>query len=205
MKKGCDTMIHRLAESIAFFYSKNASYTSDEIEVCTYGLELIISDIIVVFITIIVSLMTDTILYTLLLLVVFITLRHRAGGFHASSHMRCNIIYFIAYTCFLAGIKYIPDDIVKYIVIAICILGFLSIYQYAPVAHPNKPVSVLKKNKFRKQSIILEVLFASGAIILLFVFSNMEKYALSIVGGIMYTALAVMIEAIKQKCKSTYN
>ena len=81
--------------------------------------------------------------------------------------MRCNIIYFIAYTCFLAGIKYIPDDIVKYIVIAICILGFLSIYQYAPVAHPNKPVSVLKKNKFRKQSIILEVLFASGAIILL--------------------------------------
>lgn len=183
MKKGCDIMIHRLAESIAFFYSKKASYTSDEIEVCTYGLELIISDIIVVF----------------------ITLRHRAGGFHASSHMRCNIIYFIAYTCFLAGIKYIPDDIVKYIVIAICILGFLSIYQYAPVAHPNKPVSVLKKNKFRKQSIILEVLFASGAIILLFVFSNMEKYALSIVGGIMYTALAVMIEAIKQKCKSTYN
>lgn len=194
----CDEMIHRLAESIAYFYGKNANYSNDKIEVCTYGLELIISDLIVFLIAILVSIITKTFIDTILLLGTFILLRHQLGGFHASSHFRCNIIFFIAYILAVIAIKYIPPEIIKYLVIIIGVFSEVIAFIYAPVEHPNRPISERKKVKFKKIGVILLSLFWIVSIALTILFSGIESYALSIILGIFYVSISIVSEFYRQ-------
>lgn len=190
-------MIHNIARNMAFFLGEKAGYTKEKIDVCTYGIELILSDIIVILITIIAAIVLHIRLYTLLMLTTFVTLRHRAGGFHASSHLKCNVLYFVAYACFVIGIKYIPDNIAGYTGLLICILGVVDIIKYAPIEHPNKPISAVKKVVFRRQSIIFAITFLFAAILLKIV--NADKFVLSIAFGVGYTALSIVAEMIKRK------
>lgn len=191
-------MIHRLSESIASFYGKKADYSDEKIEVCTYGLEIIISDLIVFSIAILMSIITKTFIDTVLLLGTFILLRHQLGGFHASSHLRCNIIFFIAYILAIAAIKYVPTETIKYLVIIVGVLSEIIAFIYAPVEHPNRPVSERKKVKFKKKGMILLTLFWMISIVLTVLFSGIERYALSIILGIFYLSVSIVSEFYRQ-------
>lgn len=191
-------MIHRLSESIAYFYGEKVNYSKDKIEVCAYGLEIIISDVIVLFIAILISLLTKTFIHTIILLAVFVLLRHQVGGFHASSHFRCNMIFFVAYISAIGLIKGVPNDTIEYLVMCFGIVGVLAILKYAPVGHPNKPVSKKRKEKFRKTGIIMVIIFFVLSILLVAFFSDMERYALSITFGIFYAGMSIIAEIYKR-------
>lgn len=189
-------MIHNVAKNMATFFGEEEGYTKEKIDVCTYGIELILSDIIVIFVTIIAAIVLNMLLYTLLMLSTFIILRHRTGGFHASSHLKCNIIYFVAYVCFALGVKYISDSVAGYTGLLICIFGVAAILKYAPIEHPNKPISARKKVVFRKQSIIFAFIFLIIGFLLKII--NADKFVLSIAFGVGYTALSIVAETIKR-------
>lgn len=191
-------MIHRLSESIAYFYGKQANYSDNKIEVCTYGLEIIISDLIVFSIAILMSIITKTFIATILLLGTFILLRHQLGGFHASSHLRCNTIFFIAYILAIIAIKYIPIGIIIYLTIIIGAFSEIIASRYAPVEHPNKPVPERKKIKFKKTGIILLSLFWAIAIAIVILFPKFAIYALSIILGIFYVSVSIVSEFYRQ-------
>lgn len=195
-------MIHRLSESIAYFYGKKTDYTAQQIEVCIYGLELIISDFIVLSVAIAASIIIRTFIHTILLLGVFILLRHQLGGFHASSHFRCNMIFFAAYILAMIAIKYVPNEFIKYLIIPVGIFCELTALKYAPVEHPNRPVSKRKKKKFKRTGIILLTLFWIAAIVLTTLFTAIEKYALSIILGMFYVSISVVAEFYKQYRKN---
>lgn len=190
-------MIHRLSESIAYFYGKKAHYSKDKIEVCIYGLELIISDVIVMIIAILMSVITKTFIYTVLLLLVFVLLRHQAGGFHASSHFRCNALFFAAYIVSLLLIKLIPVTLMKYIAIIMSVISLVEIFLYAPAEHPNRPVSKKKKKKFRVRSIVMTTVFAI-LVIILSIHEITSIYGLGIALGIFFVGLSIMAETIKK-------
>lgn len=191
-------MIHRLAESIAYFYGKKVDYSKDEIEVCTYGLELMISDAIVMVLAMIISLITKTFISTVLLLTTFILLRHQAGGFHASSHFKCNIIFFVAYIMALFVIKLVPDESITYLVIILGALGVISIFMYAPVEHPNRPVSCKKKQKFRIKGIIYVIIFYAISVMSAILFRSIQRYSVGIGLGIFYAGISVVAEIKRQ-------
>lgn len=190
-------MIHRLSESIASFYGKKADYSDDKIEVCVYGLELIISDIISVIVVMVAAILTKTVIYTVILLAVFISLRHQAGGFHASSHAKCNMLFFAGYILSVLLVKLISIHMIKYFVIAISTISFVEIFIYAPVSHPNKPVSKNKKKKFRINSLIITSILSIVSIILS-IQEKTSKYGLGIALGIFFVGLSVMAETMKQ-------
>ena len=186
-------MIRGLSKNIAEFYGDKEGYTQDKIEVCTYGLELIISDIIAIFIVMIAAVFTNTVLYTITLLLVFASIRLQAGGFHASSHLKCNLLFFAAYAVSVLLVKFIPINITKYLII-------IEIIVYAPVAHPNKPVSKKKKKKkkCRYRSLIMAIVFSVASIILS-VCLPMSQYAIAIALGLFWVGLSIMSETLKQK------
>lgn len=189
-------MIHRLAESIAYFYGKKANYSKDKIEVCVYGLELLISDTIVITITMILSIITNTFFYTILLLSVFIFLRCQSGGFHASSHFRCNVLFFAAYIVSLLLVKFISVSIMKYVAIIMSVISLIEIFLYAPIEHPNKPISKKKKEKFKVRSIVATIAF-TFFVIVLSAWETTSIYSLGISLGIFFVGLSIMAETKK--------
>lgn len=191
-------MIHNLAESIAFFYGKKVNYSKDDIDICVYGLEILISDLVVLVISLLIALAMKTIGYTVVLLLVFISLRHQMGGFHASSHFKCNLIFFAAYFAALLGIKTIPYEAVSYVIYILILLSNIVTLKFAPVEHPNRPISKDEKIKFRKRSIVLVLVYSILAIILKMKVIHMEMLALSIAIGVFYVALSVVAEKIKR-------
>ena len=190
-------MIHELSNSIACFYGDKANYTKDEIEICTYGLELIISDAIAIFIAIIIALFTKNVLYTIILIASFASLRLQAGGFHASSHLRCNLIFFAAYIMSLLIVKFTPIAITPYLVRILSGLGLIAVCIYAPVAHPNKPVSKKKKKKYRFRSLVIVIIFCIIALILS-LYPKISQYAVGIAMSIFYAGLSIVAERLKQ-------
>lgn len=191
-------MIHGLSKNIAEFYGDKEGYTQDKIEVCTYGLELIISDIIAIFIVMIAAVFTNTVLYTITLLLVFASIRLQAGGFHASSHLKCNLLFFAAYAVSVLLVKFIPINITKYLISIMNVISIIEIIMYAPVAHPNKPVSKTKKKKCRYRSLIMVVIFSMVSIALLFNVRTIQ-YATAIAVGIFFVGLSIVAETLKQK------
>lgn len=191
-------MIHGLSKNIAEFYGDKEGYTQDKIEVCTYGLELIISDIIAIFIVMIAAVFTNTVLYTITLLLVFASIRLQAGGFHASSHLKCNLLFFAAYAVSVLLVKFIPINITKYLISIMNVISIIEIIMYAPVAHPNKPVSKTKKKKCRYRSLIMAIVFSVASIILSLCLP-MSQYAIAIALGLFWVGLSIMSETLKQK------
>ncbi len=191
-------MIHGLSKNIAEFYGDKEGYTQDKIEVCTYGLELIISDIIAIFIVMIAAVFTNTVLYTITLLLVFASIRLQAGGFHAPSHLKCNLLFFAAYAVSVLLVKFIPINITKYLISIMNVISIIEIIMYAPVAHPNKPVSKKKKKKCRYRSLIMAIVFSVASIILSLCLP-MSQYAIAIALGLFWVGLSIMSETLKQK------
>ena len=70
--------------------------------------------------------------------------------------------------------------------------------KFAPVEHPNRPISKDEKIKFRKRSIVLVLVYSILAIILKMKVIHMEMLALSIAIGVFYVALSVVAEKIKR-------
>lgn len=194
-------MIHEISECIVKFYGAKVGYSQDEMDVCEYGMELVISDIIAIMIVAISSIFTRTILYTLILLMTFIILRHQAGGFHASTHTKCNILFFGGYILSMLLIKLTSTQVLKCLIIAMNIISFIAIIIYAPVSHPNRPVSNKKKKKFRMKSIILTSILTIVSVVLS-VYEQTDRYGLCITLGIFFVGLSVMAETIKQSIKT---
>lgn len=112
------------------------------------------------------------------------------------------MIFFAAYILAMIAIKYVPNEFIKYLIIPVGIFCELTALKYAPVEHPNRPVSKRKKKKFKRTGIILLTLFWIAAIVLITLFTGIEKYALSIILGMFYMSISVVAEFYKQYRKN---
>lgn len=194
-------MIHKISQDIAELYGSKVGYTKDEIEVCTYGMELVISDAIAIIALMIAAIIMNMVAYTLILLLSFIVLRHQAGGFHASSHMRCNILFFGGYAVSIALAAFVPIHIIRFLIYAFDIVSIAGIIRYAPAEHPNRHVSKTKKKKFRRNSLIITCILTAISV-LQSVYDIAVFYGLGVALGMFFVGLSVMAETIKQSKQS---
>lgn len=192
-------MIHRISESIAFFCGEKTRFSKEQIEICAYGLEVLLSDFIVIFIAILIACLVNALTYTVLILLTFILLRSQTGGFHASSHFRCNLIFFVAYALAILAIKYIPDVAIIYSVVILGMIALLAVLRYSPLEHPNKPISKNKMKKYRKMGVIVAVFFYMLSILLSILLPSIQRYALSIAIGMFYVGISIIAEIYKRK------
>ena len=79
------------------------------------------------------------------------------------------------------------------------VLSVLILYKFAPVEHPNKPISEKKKMKLRKKSLISFFIWTIFCIIFYFVKTEVCFYAVT---GIFTLTCAMVAEKIKLLIKS---
>lgn len=92
---------------------------------------------------------------TLLFFLAFFPLRSYAGGYHATTRLRCYLASVVMIILFNVLLVMIPS--MCYISLAMFIVGFawLCLILWAPIVHENHPVTPADKRRFRKYSFVI--------------------------------------------------
>lgn len=194
-------MIAKLAKSTAHFFVEKEIVSREDEEVYIYGMELLFSTLFNIILAVIISAVTLSLLETAIFLTAFISVRHCIGGYHAKTHWGCMAIFGAVLIAFAVIVKQTPDTFVIPISLASTAISFVLIMLFAPVEHPNKPLSDKEKSVLRQKGITL--LSILGAVVLiLMIFPASRRYSMYISLGGVTSVIAMVCQKIKN-CRNS--
>ncbi len=188
-------MITGLAKSTACFFVKNGLVDKEDEEVYAYGMEILLSAITNAVTALLIAVLTDTFFPCLLFLVSFVTMRIYAGGYHADTHLRCVITLIAAQSVFIFIIKTISIDALTWCIPIFMAVSIPVMIIFAPVEHPNKPLSEKLKHKLRKKALISMTIWLTAALV--FVIAGNIIIGFSLSSGLLMISAAMIAEKIK--------
>lgn len=192
-------MISKLAKGTACFFVDNKIIEVEDSEVYAYGIELLLSTIFNLIIAIIIALISNEFIPCVINLTAFVTIRMYAGGYHADTHWGCMLTLVCVLSAFILIIKTFSTATIRFLSPILWVLSVLILYKFAPVEHPNKPISEKKKMKLRKKSLISFFLWTIFCIIFYFFKSEICFYSVT---GIFTLNCAMIAEKIRLHMKS---
>lgn len=192
-------MISKLAKGTACFFVDNKIIEVEDSEVYAYGIELLLSTIFNLIIAIIIALISNEFIPCVINLTAFVTIRMYAGGYHADTHWGCMLTLVCVLSAFILIIKTFSTATIRFLSPILWVLSVLILYKFAPVEHPNKPISEKKKMKLRKKSLISFFVWTIFCIIFYFFKSEICFYSVT---GIFTLNCAMIAEKIRLHMKS---
>lgn len=84
-------MTHEFARRITAFLLKKNKITKSDVEVCTYGYSILLGEIFQTLLLIIMGVFFHRLRETIIFIIVFVSVRRHAGGYHASTRINCII------------------------------------------------------------------------------------------------------------------
>lgn len=169
-------MIKEIASNISdWYYKKGLLMYGYSLEVYRYGFELLASTLINVWVLIIIGVVTNTELQAVMYCIGFVVLRIFAGGYHASTHLRCILIFNSSFLMVVIFDKALGIADAGILLIGLALVALTIVIRISPVGVGNKLIPELLRIKNRKISIAINILNLSLAIILYFgIFDNIK-------------------------------
>ena len=149
-------MFHAISERIADFILSENEEQKDNREVLIYGIEILISDVVNLFVVLLTGLLFGHILCSLVFFISFAVLREKTGGYHADTHLKCNVVLFINTVMVMFIISWLTDkDYMLFIVVAAAVFSGIVIGIFSPRDNVNKRLDADSKKKFKLQSLTI--------------------------------------------------
>lgn len=189
-------MIAKLAKSTAYFFVEKQVVKKEDEEVYAYGMELLYSSILNIALAVIIAIITNTVYPTAAFLTAFIVMRQYIGGYHAKTHLGCMSILSAVLCCFAVLSRYIPTECEILISMPAIGLSMFLILKFAPVEHPNKPLTDKEKSRLRKSGII-SAFTVFILVLIMSVFTSTRRYGMYISLGQLTASTAMLCEIIK--------
>lgn len=143
-------MIYQFATKVVKGLSDNQYISSDEIDIVSYGLFSIISKIMYGIITLIMGMFVGCIIESVCFYVFFLFIKKYAGGFHASTELRCFIISSFSILCSVCSVRLaINHKHFGWIVIALSFIAAFTICKYAPISSKEKQLDKSEVNRYK--------------------------------------------------------
>lgn len=156
-------MISKLSEKITNTLVVKNTISEDDRELYEYGFFMLFSNLYFIVITCIFGLIFGVFFESLIFFISFMLIRKYAGGYHAKTETRCQIVSTLSILISILVIRFVNFDGISVILLAITAISSILIFAFAPLDTPEKPLSKKEKNYFRKISyiilVILDVLF----------------------------------------------
>ena len=191
------TMIKQLSNNITSFLLYQDIIQEEKQEIYSYGFEYIISLLISMFGIGIIGITTGRLYESAGWSIGFMMTRSVAGGYHAKTHRACQILTYAVYISNLIIIDFIETYVNFNNILILSAIGITLIYLFAPIEHENKPFSndeyLIYKKKSRFTAITLCMLATIGVVI----FNKYQLFFVSIVLGLLTTALSIIAVKIK--------
>lgn len=162
-------MISKLSNYLTDKLLSNGTIGDEDKELYIYGLFMLLSQLMFFIITCIFGLVLNCIIESIIFYISFQFIRKYAGGYHASTETRCEILSSLSILACIVVIKLLKTYDFQTVLLLITILSAVCIFVFCPLDTPEKPLSDKEFKYFRKVSwIILFVIIV--AIIISYVF-----------------------------------
>lgn len=187
-------MITNLANVVADFFVEKSIINIKDREIYVYGCEAIFSAASNIAIVILSGLITNELVNMLIFYLVFLLMRKYCGGYHAKTHLRCNIIFALNVWTVLLLIKNVSVINMTFRITAIIISNII-VFWLAPIENKNKPLNNSEINKYKKIAITFSLIFTIIAVLLL---AFNKTVSIIITLALLSTSLAMFVTRIKK-------
>lgn len=188
-------MLTRLSDRIALNISKNINCDDEKQQVIAYGILAMLHTFVFLLCIVIIGIIFKILVPILIVCLSAALLKRSSGGAHADTPFFCSFIGSIV--CFLQTYLAILINkshlsIVFYIIFTLIsfLVALYSVYKWAPVESPNKPINTeRKRKKLRKISFITLIIYA--ILIAFFILIGMKNnrynlYSICICFGLLW-------------------
>ncbi len=168
-----------LSNLITDFYVRKHYVPEDKRDIYCYGFKLIISDIINFSMVILLGAILGRFIESIVFLIALCGLRQFSGGFHAKTFWLCRLSMLVTFICVIAVSALLSQFMNIGHACMINAVCTVSILIFAPVKHPNKPLTEQQKrvNKFKA---VIAALILSAASAILTALGRIEGVTISI-------------------------
>lgn len=187
-------MITKVSESIAYFFAEKGFFEKEHVKCYVYGFYYIISETLYWLLFASIAFFADRVIESIVYMFVFINIRHCAGGYHANTRAKCNIIFTITYLLFLGTLRIsLEKSYVPAMLIAVTI-SMTILLLFAPVKPANKKCTDNEMEKYRQKTIAYSVIFSMLVYICgLLQWDFAQKIGLCITLAMVGAALSVFV------------
>lgn len=160
-------MISKISTLISNQLVKHKIIYEDAQDVYKYGVEITISSLIGFIIVVLVGIIFKALLQAMIFYVIFVALRSMTGGFHATTYLRCNIIFSLVSMFTILFSKAASEIQLSVEIITLFFLPAVAIFLWlAPVENHNKPIEEKKRIYWKLTAVIVSVLLYILSILL---------------------------------------
>lgn len=162
-------MINKLSSRLTEKLLSNGTICDEDKELYIYGLFMLLSQLMFFIITCIFGLVLNCIIESIIFYIAFQFIRKYAGGYHAATETRCEILSTLSILACIVVIRLSKTYDLQTILLSISAVSAICIFVFCPLDTPEKPLSDKEFRYFRKISwIILFVI--SVAVIVSYIF-----------------------------------
>lgn len=191
-------MIKFFSDKITDVLVYNKSIDSEDSDVCSYGLEILISALVNLVMVLILGATFGKFIQTIVFVICYCSIRQFSGGYHADTHGRCIFTFLCMYLATVVFITNIKSIDLRFMVMFITILNWLIIYRLVPVEHINNPLNEIEKNKNRRNARVIVSLVLVAILIGLYLYLVYE-YILYGAVALCWVSFMLILQIIKNK------
>lgn len=186
-------------EQVSLYIANNLgaklNKTKEEVAVIKYGLFVMLHTSLIIAVTLIVGLVTNSVKEIMIISLCSAMLKRYSGGVHASSPTRCLVIgvsmsTMLTFICNFIVIRLSSKELLPILIIGLMISYFV-IYKRCPIGSSKKPLKNLEKRKLlRKKSFNVMNIYSVMIIFLYSMYVNFHSnYIKSVCVSILFGAL----------------
>lgn len=151
-------MISKLSKKIV----NQLNILDDEQELYEYGFFILLSQILYFIIAIIIGTICGTVFESIIFYIAFQFIRRYAGGYHAATETRCEILSTLSILACIVVIRLSKTYDIQTALLIISALSAFCIFVFCPLDTPEKPLTDKEFRYFRKVSwlILLAIVVA---------------------------------------------
>ena len=161
-------MLEYISKLSALYLFRRKVIKNKDLNIYTYGFELLYSTIFIVSTIIIIGFVFRTPITSFIFLLYFYPIRLYSGGFHCSTYLRCYLCTNCIFIMVLLLINILPNSICSFLCIFLPILSTIYLLLKAPVINKNQPLSKIQLKRTKKKMTIILII---ECFIILFLFS----------------------------------
>ena len=192
-------MIKKLADKIALFYTRQKIIPIDELDVYSYGFELILSAVFNLSLVIAVAIIFNIPLQAFLFVFSFIIIRSFGGGYHAKTHMVCVWAFFIVFVSLSFVLNLLPMHTAPIVIFASSLTSLLFIWIAAPVEAKNKKLSDSKQKRLKRICRLIAIIYFVFAAYVFFIPTSFEHIVIFAFSGLLAGSTSIMFAALMNK------
>lgn len=146
-------MFSNLSQKIVCFLLNKNAIQSDSQEIYQFGIEQLLTTALNLITVIFLGVLFGEIYQSILFVAAFMILRSYAGGYHASTPVRCYLMSAFAIVAGLSVMKFINFN--DFVCIGLLVLSGIIILLLAPVGTANKPLDDIEHIVYRRKAILV--------------------------------------------------